>query len=83
MARPIKRQDTVTFEITIPASLHKALIYLATRSPLGTSENTVAVFLLTKEIERMQKAQEFGLRMPESTPTEEGVASLADDLPQD
>jgi hypothetical protein len=64
MARPIKRQETETFEITIPISLYSALTHLATYTPLGPTENAVAGFMLTKEIERMQKAGEYGLRMP-------------------
>ena len=63
MPRPIKRQGTETIEITVPASLHTALAYLASHTPLGMTENAVAVYLLTKEVERMQKAGEYGLRM--------------------
>jgi hypothetical protein len=63
MARPVKRQETESFEITVPVVLHAALVHLATHSPLGATENAVAAYLLTKEIERMQKAEEFGLRM--------------------
>jgi hypothetical protein len=61
MARPPKRQETETFEITVPASLHGALVHLATRTVYGATENAVAAFILAKEIERMQKAGEFGL----------------------
>ena len=66
MARPIKRQDTETFEITTPRALHSALVHLATHTTYGATENAVAVYILTKEVERMQKAGEFGLRMPVS-----------------
>lgn len=64
MPRPGKRQGTEAFEVTVPASLHAALVHLATHSPLGQTENLVATYILTKEIERMQKAGEYGLRMP-------------------
>jgi hypothetical protein len=64
MARPTKRQETETFEITVPLALHTALVHLATHTTFGATENAVAVYLLSKEIERMQKAGEFGLRMP-------------------
>lgn len=64
MTRPIKRQETETFEITVPVSLHAALVHLATVSPLGQTENAVATYILAKEIERMQRAGEYGLRMP-------------------
>jgi hypothetical protein len=64
MARPPKRQGTETFEITVPAALHAALVHLATYTGYGATENAVAVTILAKEIERMQKASEFGLKMP-------------------
>jgi hypothetical protein len=64
MARPAKRQDTETFEITVPLSLHRALVHLATSTPFGATENQVAGYILAKEIERMQKAGEYGLTMP-------------------
>jgi hypothetical protein len=64
MARPPKRQETETFEITIPLALHAALVHLATHTVYGATENAVAVYLLSKEIERMQKGSEFGLRPP-------------------
>ena len=64
MPRPSKRQETEAFEITVPVSLHCALVHLATHSPLGQTENVVAAYILTKEIERMQKAGEYGLKMP-------------------
>jgi len=64
MARPVKRQETETFEITVPAALHAALVHLATHTSFGVTENAVATYILGKEIERMQKAGEFGLKMP-------------------
>jgi hypothetical protein len=66
MARPIKRQETETFEITVPGAMHVALVHLATHTTYGATENAVAVYLLSKEIERMQKANEFGLKPPAS-----------------
>jgi CHAT domain-containing protein len=64
MARPTKRQETETFEVTVPAALHRALVHLATHTSFGVTENAVAAYILAKEIERMQKADEFGLKMP-------------------
>ena len=64
MARPEKRQRTETFEVTVPMTLHTALVHLATYSPYGVTENAVAAYILGKEVERMQKAGEFGLKMP-------------------
>jgi hypothetical protein len=63
MGRPPKRQDTETFEVTVPVSLHRALVHLATHTPFGATENAVAAYILGKEIERMQKAGEYGLKM--------------------
>lgn len=64
MARPSKKQDTETFEITVPSSLHRDLVHLAAHTVFGVTENQVATYILSKEIERMQKAGEFGLKMP-------------------
>jgi hypothetical protein len=64
MSRPAKRQGTETFEVTVPIALHTALVHLATHSPYGVTENTVAAYILGKEVERMQKEGEFGLKMP-------------------
>jgi hypothetical protein len=61
MARPPKRQGTETFEITVSKDLFDSLVHIASRAPHGWSENTAAVYILTKEIERMQKAGEYGL----------------------
>ena len=62
MSRPPKRQATETFEITVPITVHAALVHLATNTVYGPTENAAAAFILAKEIERMQKAGEFGLR---------------------
>lgn len=64
MARPVKKQETETFEITVPVALHVALVHLATHTTFGATENQVATYILSKEIERMQKVEEFGLKMP-------------------
>ena len=61
MARPPKRQDTESVEVTVPAALHSALVHLATHTIYGATENAVAAYILAKEIERMQKSGEFGL----------------------
>jgi hypothetical protein len=65
MGRPPKRQDTETFEVTVPVTLHKALVHLATHTTFGATENAVAAYILGKEIERMQRDKEFGLKMPD------------------
>lgn len=64
MGRPPKRQETETIEVTVPLALHGALVHLATHTTFGATENAVAAYILAKEVERMQKAGEFGLKMP-------------------
>jgi hypothetical protein len=64
MGRPPKRQDTETFEVTVPVSIYEILGLLATHTTYGATENAVAAYILGKEIERMQRAGDFGLRMP-------------------
>jgi hypothetical protein len=63
MARPEKRQETETISVTIPVATFNALVHLASFTTFGFTENTVAAYIIAKEIERMQKAGEFGLRM--------------------
>ena len=75
MARPLKRQKTESFEITVPRSVHDALVHLATVGPHGYTENTVAATLIGNEIARMQRAGEYGLSMPTmAPPTRDGEA---------
>jgi hypothetical protein len=64
MARPEKRQNTETISVTIPLATFNALVHLASHTTFGFTENTAAAYILAKEIERMQRAGEFGLRMP-------------------
>jgi hypothetical protein len=64
MPRPPKRQETEAIEVTIPLATFNALVHLATHTTFGFTENSVAAYILAKEVERMQKAGEFGLRMP-------------------
>ena len=74
MARPLKRQETATFEITVPLSVFDALVHLATVSPLGWTENLVAANIVASEIARMQKAGDYGLAMPKVPPVARGQA---------
>ena len=64
MTRAIKRQDTESFEITVPKDLFDALVHLATHTSMGPNENAVAVHILANEIDRLQRAGDYGLRMP-------------------
>ena len=63
MARPIKRQGTETFEITVPKALFDSLVHLATHTNMGATENAVAVHLLSNEIDRLERAGDYGLKM--------------------
>lgn len=64
MPRPEKRQETETIAVTIPMATFNALVHLASHTTFGFTENTVAAYIIAKEIERMQRDGEFGLRMP-------------------
>lgn len=68
MTRAVKRQDTESFEITVPTNLFNALVHLATHTSMGPSENAVAVHILANEIERLQRAGDFGLKLPTGQP---------------
>ena len=66
MARPTKRQDTETFEITVPVSLFNSLVHLATHSPFGQTENAVAAHMLAQAIHAMEREGLYGLKKPQS-----------------
>jgi hypothetical protein len=57
------RQETRPLQITVPKVVFDDLVTLATRSPLGATEHAVAAAIIAREIERMQKAGEYGLKM--------------------
>jgi hypothetical protein len=71
MPRPSKRQDTATFEMTVPKSVFDALVHLASVGPMGWTENLVATALVSREIERMQRDGEYGLSMPTVPPAKD------------
>lgn len=73
MARPSKRQETESFEVTVPKATFDALVRLATYSTYGWTENMVAVNLLNERIRKMQTDNEHGLSLPDGGPT--GVVS--------
>lgn len=62
MARPANRQETRTFEVTVPIALYEYLSYLATHTTLGASENAVAVYLIGRAVEEMIRS-DFHSRM--------------------
>ena len=51
MARPANKQETKTLEIAVPIRLYEYLGFLAANSVLGASENAIASYLLTKQLE--------------------------------
>lgn len=58
MARTPNKQETKTFEVTVPQALYDYLGFLAANTPLGSSENVVAVHILTVRIQEMILASE-------------------------
>jgi hypothetical protein len=66
MPRPSKRQDTETFEVTVPIALFNSLVHLAAHSPFGQTENLVACHLLAQAIHAMERDGLYGLKKPQS-----------------
>ena len=68
MGRPPRSvKETETFEVTVPAALHKALRSIfRTHTSFGATENADNhLHLSEKSIERTDaEASEFGLKMP-------------------
>jgi len=61
---PTKVGDPKSFQITVPMPLWEYLTYLAGRSMLGTSEQEVAVHILTRELNAMFAASYHDKRIP-------------------
>lgn len=64
MARPTNKQETRSLEITVPQSLYDYLGFLATNTILGASENAVAAYVLTKQLEEMLAGGFHNLNVP-------------------
>ncbi len=53
---PPKLQDTEPFQITVPISLYRYMVWLARNSGWGPTIQDVAVKILTRELEAMYAA---------------------------
>jgi hypothetical protein len=64
MPGPPKIGDPKPFQITVPMPLWNYLTYLAGNSVLGTSEQEVALHILTRELNAMLVAGYHDKRIP-------------------
>jgi hypothetical protein len=55
MARPSNRQETKPLEISVPLALYEHLTALATQSHLGASESSVALALITAQVDERER----------------------------
>ncbi|MGI9422591.1 MAG: hypothetical protein ACR2PA_05315 [Hyphomicrobiaceae bacterium] len=46
--------------MSVSAKLHRYLSYLARTTTMGASENDVALFLLTRELENLRQTERYG-----------------------
>ncbi|MGI9520031.1 MAG: hypothetical protein ACR2PG_00145 [Hyphomicrobiaceae bacterium] len=51
-----KKQQTVLVRMSVSAKLHRYLGHLARTTTMGASENDVALFLLTRELESLRQS---------------------------
>ncbi|MEO1607774.1 MAG: hypothetical protein AAFR90_00240 [Pseudomonadota bacterium] len=54
-----KKQQTVLMRLTVSAKLHRYLSHLARTTTMGASENDVALFLLTRELEALRQTDAY------------------------
>lgn len=54
-----KKQQTVLIRMSVSAKLHRYLTYLARTTTMGASENDVALFLLTRELEALRQSEAY------------------------
>lgn len=64
MARPTNKQPTQSLEISVPQALYDYLGFLAANTAYGASENAVALYILTRQIEEMLRADVHGIAIP-------------------
>jgi hypothetical protein len=55
MGRPPKAGHTKTLKLAVPEALWNYLSLLAKRSPLGSSETEVGLYLLKEQVKTLQK----------------------------
>jgi hypothetical protein len=54
-----KKQQTVLIRMSVSAKLHRYLTHLARTTTMGASENDVALFLLTRELETLRQTDGY------------------------
>lgn len=54
-----KKQQTVLVRMSVSAKLHRYLGHLARTTTMGASENDVALFVLTRELERLRQSEAY------------------------
>ncbi len=54
-----KKQQTVLIRMSVSSKLHRFLGHLARTTTMGASENDVALFLLTRELEAMRQTEAY------------------------
>lgn len=55
-----KKQQTVLVRMSVSEKLHRYLGHLARTTTMGASENDVALFLLTRELEALRQSEAYG-----------------------
>lgn len=60
-----KKQQTVLMRLTVSARLHRYLSHLARTTTMGASENDVALFLLTRELEALRQTDAYAFDLPD------------------
>ena len=60
MAGAPKKQQTVLVRMSVSEKLHRYLGHLARTTTMGASENDVALFLLTRELETLRQSDAYG-----------------------
>jgi len=59
MAGAPKKQDTVLMRLTVSAKLHRYLNFLTRTTTMGASENDVALFILTQQLEALRQSEGY------------------------
>ncbi len=54
-----KKQQTVQIRMSVSAKLHRFLGHLARTTTMGASENDVALFVLTRELEALRQTETY------------------------
>ena len=60
-----KKQQTVLIRMSVSAKLHRYLAHLARTTTMGASENDVALFLLTRELEALRQTERYDFDLSE------------------